>query len=130
MDLMGYNIWATLVAWAISLFIGMIWFAPPIFGKFLQPYTRIRKPRSVAVAIWALCYLMVSFAMGYLLKHIEAAGVLAGIRWGFTVGLVVAVTGLAPNFAFERKPLSEYLIEAGQVVVAITVIGAILGGWR
>lgn len=51
------------------------------------------------------------------------------MRWGVTVGLVVAVMGLVPNFLFGRKSIGLYLIEAGQIILAITIIGAIIGAW-
>ncbi len=125
-----YNIWAILVATVVSIVIGIIWYAPPIFGRPWQRYVGIDKPGAQAVAIWALCYLVLSFTMAYLLKNLGAVGVEAGFRWGSTVGLAVAAMGMAPNYAFARKPLGLYLIEGTYVVVSITVMGVIIGAWR
>ncbi len=61
MDLTGYNIRATLTATAVSVVIGMIWYAPPLFGNCWQKHMGVKKPRTQMVAIWALSYLAVSF---------------------------------------------------------------------
>jgi hypothetical protein len=34
------------------------------------------------------------------------------------------------NYGFEARPLSLWLINAGYMVVGMTLMGAIVGGWR
>jgi hypothetical protein len=50
------------------------------------------------------------------------AGFLAGFGW---VAMAMFITGL-----FERKSVTYMLINAGYMVVALTVMGLIIGAWR
>ncbi len=50
------------------------------------------------------------------------AGFLAGFGW---VALSIGIISL-----FEKRPLKYALINGGYMVVAFTVMGAILGGWH
>jgi hypothetical protein len=42
----------------------------------------------------------------------------------------VVAAEVAPKYAFGRRPPGQFLIEMGYVVLAILVMGAILGAWR
>jgi hypothetical protein len=50
------------------------------------------------------------------------AGFLAGVGW---VAMAIFITGL-----FERRSTTYMLINAGYFIVALTLMGAILGAWR
>ena len=50
------------------------------------------------------------------------AGFLAGFGW---VAFALGVIG-----AFESRPIAYVLVNGGYMVVAFTVMGAILGAWR
>lgn len=125
-----YNLWAILVAAAAAIAIGMIWYAPPVLGGRWRAATGVTQPGLRAVVIWAASYLILAFAMAYLFKNLQVTGLEAGFRWGSTLGAAIVVVGVAPNYAFGKRPLSLFLIEMGYVFVAFTVIGTILGVWR
>ena len=126
----GYNLWAILVAAAAAIAIGMVWYAPPVLGGRWQAATGITQPGIQAVALWAVCYLLLAFSMAYLFKHLQVTGLEAGFRWGSTVGAAIVTASVAPNYAFAKRPLGLFLIEMGYVFIAVTVIGTILGVWR
>ncbi len=126
----GYNLWAILVAAAAAIAIGMVWYAPPVLGGRWHAATGITQPSVRAVALWVVCYLILSFSMAYLFKHLQVSGLEAGFRWGSTIGAVIVAAAVAPSYAFAKKPISLFLIDMGYVFIAITVIGVILGAWR
>ena len=125
-----YNVWAIVVAAAVSMAVGMGWYAPPVLGRRWQQHTGITQPGRQAMVIWAVCYLVLAFTLAYLFRHLGVSGLGAGLRWGTTVGGAVCVLAIAPNYAFGRRPLALFLIEAGYVFVAVSVMGAVLGAWR
>jgi len=75
------------------------------------------------VAILAMCALV-----GALLARLSVVGVAAGARMGALAGLLPAAC-IALNYAFEVRPPSLWLINAGYAVVGLAIAGAIIGGW-
>ena len=75
------------------------------------------------VAILVMCYLV-----GALLARLSATGFAAGARIGALAGLLPAAC-IALNYAFEVRPLSLWLINAGYAILGLAIAGAIIGGW-
>ena len=130
MNMTGYHGIAILLATLLSVAVGMIWYAPPVFGRRWQQITGSSNPGKQALAVWVLCYLALAITVAYLFKNIGVSGLYDGVRWGSTFGLVVSGLSVAPNYAFGKKPLALFLIETGYVVVALTVMGAVIGAWQ
>ncbi|MDH4248785.1 MAG: DUF1761 domain-containing protein [Deltaproteobacteria bacterium] len=124
-----YNPWAILVAAIAGVVLGMLWYAPPVFGRRWQGLMGIHTPSAQAMLLWAVCYLGLAFTVAYVFTHMGVSGLEPGLRWGGTLGLGVAGLGVAPNYAFGRKPLALFAIEAGYVALALCVMGGILGVW-
>ena len=53
-----------------------------------------------------------------------------GAKAGATLALALIGSTLAMNYGFEARPLSLWLINAGYMVVGMTIMGAIIGHWR
>ena len=49
---------------------------------------------------------------------------------GMRAGLFWVASGVGVLYAFERRPLSHWLVNGGYHTVAYTMMGAILGAWR
>jgi len=75
------------------------------------------------VAILVMCYLVAA-----LLARLSATSFGSGARIGALAGLLPAAC-IALNYAFEMRPPSLWLINAGYVVVGLAIAGAIIGGW-
>ena len=54
----------------------------------------------------------------------------SGARMGATLALALIASTLAMNYGFEARPLALWLINAGYMVVGMTIMGAIIGHWR
>lgn len=130
MNLSDYNPWAILVAAAVAVAIGVAWYAQPVFGKRWQGHVGVSQPTAQAFAIWVVCYVVIAVTMVYVFNRMGVAGAGLGLRWGITFGVALVALAMAPNYAFGRKPLSLFLIEAGYVVVAFAVMGVILAAWH
>ena len=133
MNLHTLNIWAV-VASAVSAFlIGGLWYSPVLLGAAWRrangftadPPAAGAKGFTVAFVlslVMAVNLAMFLNAPGTTLAFGATAGFLAGFGW-VTLGFgIVAI--------FEHRPLSYVLINGGYMTVALTVMGAILGGWR
>jgi hypothetical protein len=133
MNLHTLNIWA-IVAAAISAFvIGGLWYAPFLLGsawKRANGFTgdpRAAGPKGFTIAFLLSLVMAVNLAMFLnapttTLAFGATAGLLAGAGW--------VATGIGIVAVFEHRSLKYVLINGGYLTVALTVMGAILGGWR
>ncbi len=76
------------------------------------------------VAILAMCYLV-----GWLVDRLGAASLAGGARTGALAALLAAAC-IALIYAFEMRPVSLWLINAGYAIVGLAVAGAIIGAWK
>ncbi|HRX00689.1 MAG TPA: DUF1761 domain-containing protein, partial [Cyclobacteriaceae bacterium] len=53
-----------------------------------------------------------------------------GAFYGFLAGFGWVATFVGTHYLFERKSFKLFLINAGYSVVALTIMGLIIGGWR
>jgi len=54
----------------------------------------------------------------------------SGFNVGVLIGLAFIATSFGINYLFAAKPLRLYLIDAGYMVVLMSIMGTILGAWR
>jgi len=133
MNLHTLNVWAVLAA-AISAFvIGGLWYSPVLLGSAWKRANRFAAdppaagPKGFAIAFLLSLGMAINLAMflnapGTTLAFGAMAGFLAGFGW--------VALGFGIMAIFERRPLSYVLVNGGYMAVALTVMGAILGGWR
>jgi hypothetical protein len=74
--------------------------------------------------------LVVAYAIAWLLPRLAVPSAGSGAKAGGALGLALIGSTLAMNYGFEARPLSLWLINAGYMVVGMTIMGAIIGHWR
>ena len=74
--------------------------------------------------------LVVAYAIAWLLPKLGTPSAGSGAKAGATLALALIGSTLATNYGFEARPLSLWLINAGYMVIGMTVMGAIIGHWR
>jgi hypothetical protein len=132
MDLHTLNYWAILVAAASAFVVGGLWYS----ALFCAAWKRANGFTADHPAAGAKVYLIsfvLSLVMAFNLAMFlnDAKTTLAwGATAGFLAGFGWVAMGIAMVSLFERRPLSYVLINGGYMTVALTVMGAILGGWR
>jgi len=89
-----------------------------------QPNEMMHLLIAVVVAV------VIAYAIAVLLPTLGAQTAIAGARTGGALALALIATTLAMNYAFEVRPLTLWLINAGYMVVGMAITGAIIGGWR
>lgn len=127
------NYWAVVAA-ALSMFVlGGIWYSL-LFGKswmrangFTQEQLRASNPGIIFGGAFLLA-LAIAYVLALFLGPERDA--FMGATAGFMTGLFWVAAAQAITYLFERKPLSLFLINLGYHIVAFTVMGWILGGWR
>jgi hypothetical protein len=128
------NIWAVLVAAVSTFLIGGLWYSPAVFGKAWMKengFTEESMKGSNMAKIFGLAFVLaliasINLAM-FLGKETNAS---MGAFYGFLAGFGWVATFVGTHYLFERKSFTLFLINAGYSVVALTVMGLIIGAWR
>lgn len=124
--------WLAVFVAALSTFvIGGIWYA--VFEKswmasnhFSSEDLKSRKMPLVFGISFLLSFIMSLNLAMFIGKEDMVFGTIAGFMAGFGwVALAIGIISL-----FENRPLKYVLINGGYMVVAFTLMGAILGAWK
>jgi membrane-associated HD superfamily phosphohydrolase len=133
MNLNTLNIWAVVAAAVSAFLIGGLWYSPVLLGaawKRANGFTA--DPPAAGAKGFAIAFLL-SVVMSFnLAMFLNAPG--TTLAWGATAGFLAGfgwgAMGLGIIAVFEHRPLSYVLVNGGYLTAALTVMGAILGGWR
>lgn len=124
--------WLAVIASALSTFlIGGIWYS--IFEKqwmlsnnFIKADLEKRKMPIVFGLSFLLSFIMALNLAMFIGQENFVFGIIAGFMAGFGwVALAIGIIAL-----FENRSIKYILINGGYMVLAFTVMGAILGAWK
>jgi hypothetical protein len=127
--------WLAVLVSALSTFlIGGLWYSPAVFGKAWMKengFTEEGMKNSNMVKIFGLAFILGLIAAVNLAMFLGPTdGADMGAFYGFLAGFGWVATFVGTHYLFERKSFKLFLINAGYSVVALTVMGAIIGAWR
>lgn len=125
---------AALVSAVAYYLLGWFWYGA-LFGKTWTALTHAAPSTTnssdpVPYIVAAATSLVLAYATAIMLDRNEDRTAAQGARFGLflSIGLVASTT-LETNL-FEGRPVTLWLINAGYVVIGLTMIGAIVGGWK
>ena len=142
---MGSVNWlAVLVAGISSFVVGGIWYSPNLFGKAWMKANnlseeQIKHGNKGKIFGWTLIFsLLMAANLGMFLADTPGdcpadCGQKTDIAWGATAGFLAGVwtfCAIAIHSLFELKSWRLILINGFYSVVALTLMGAIIGAWR
>lgn len=129
------NFWAVLLAAVAAMMIGSLWYSPAMFGKEWLALVGKReedlKPAEAGPAyFWTTVGSLVSaYVLAYIIGLMGAANIWSGVLAGFWIWLGFQVFMMVSGSLFEGRPLRLVFINAGNSLVTLLVMGAILGAW-
>ncbi len=131
---------AILIATMAAFAVGGVWYSPPFFGPAwmrAHGYTadkmvemRVAKPPARSMAITFVSQFVMAVALAYLMRWAGVTGVKPGMMFGLLIWAGFAGTVALIANTFSDKPLKVFIIESGYQLVSITLMAAIIGGWR
>jgi hypothetical protein len=144
MDMSSINWLAVLVAGVSAFVLGGVWYSPALFGKAWMAENKmtvedVKKGNASKIYGWAFILSLVmsaNLAMFLADTPAECTGNCAqktDIIWGTIAGFLAGLwpfCGLAIVGLFEHKPAKYIFINGGYLLVALTLMGAIIGVWR
>jgi hypothetical protein len=129
----GMNYLAVLVAAVAVYILRTLWYSPAFLGKLwmaasglTEEKTKEGNPGLIFGASFVL-ELVAAFVLAMFIGT-EATFSL-GLQTGFLAGLFWVGTALGVVYLFERRSLRLWLLNAGYMTLAFTVMGGILGAW-
>ncbi len=144
MDMNTINWLAVLVAGISAFVLGGVWYSPMLFGNAWMKENRfsvddVRKGNKAKIFGWAFVLSLIMAAnLGMFLADAPASctGECAqktDLAWGATAGFLAGIwvfCGLAIVALFEQRSTRYIFINGGYLLLALTLMGAIIGLWR
>ena len=133
------NFAAVLVAGLVAFVVGAVWYTA-LFGKLwvrLQAYSdermaamKARRPMPLFLGIMFVAYLVLAFAIAFLLTGIPERNAMTGALVGAILWLgPAAAIGLTGHIATDKAD-ALYVIDVGCELVYLVLMGLILGAWH
>jgi hypothetical protein len=137
MDLGSINWLAVLVAGISSFVIGGIWYSPGLFGKAWMKDNNlteddVKRGNKGKIFGWTLIFSLL-MAANLAMFLVDAPEKKTDISWGAIAGFLAGIwtfCAIAIHSLFEQKTWRLILINGFYSVVALTLMGAIIGVWR
>jgi hypothetical protein len=129
------NWWAIIVAAVVKFLLGWAWYAPPVLGREWQRLIGLNQQQmqsglARAIPIDIVASLVMAYVLARFIGHYGAVTLLDGAIVGFMAWLGFAATITIGSFAYEQRPLKLFLINAGYLLIAMVVMGAIIAVWQ
>jgi hypothetical protein len=129
-DLMNWV--GIVVAAVVSMALGALWFSSLMFAK---PWTAMRVDKAplsgvaspMLYVITAIGALVTAITLDWLIGLAGARSLAGGAVIGLYAGLGFVAPAILSDNLFNERPFKLYLIVAGFPVVALLVMGAIIG---
>ena len=137
---MEFNLFATAIAAISGIIIGAVWFGPktffPLWWKFLgknpseQPGTDnmavIFGSTTVAAIVQAV---VMSVVIGLAEQATGGMDTVTGLAVGALMGFGFGASASVSHHLFGGFPIKAWILEAGQDIVALAVMGAIIASF-
>jgi len=132
---MGTVNWIAVLVAGISAFVlGGVWYSPALFGKAWMTENNmtiddVKKGNKGKIFGWSFILSLVMAAnLGMFINTPEmnlSQGIIYGLLTGLWIFCGIAIVGL-----FEHKSAKYIFINGGYMLVALGLMGAIIGIWR
>lgn len=138
MPLVEIDYLAVVVATLAAFVLGALWYSPVLFGRpwmRVQGFSddqarRLREGAGQAYFVALLCYLVVALIAAVLMSLTGFGSWEKGLLLGFLFWLgFAAPLGLTGN-VFSNQGIGVWLIDTGYQLLALLLVGMILGLWR
>jgi Protein of unknown function (DUF1761) len=134
MDTGTINWLAVLVAGVSAFVLGGVWYSPALFGKAWMNENKmtvndVKKGNAAKIYGWSFILSLIISANLAMFISAPEIDLTMSIVYGALTGLWI-FCGIAIVALFEHKTARYIFINGGYMLVALTLMGAIIGLWR
>jgi hypothetical protein len=132
------NYLAVLVAAIASMAFGFFWYSPAGFGKQwikLSGMTKKqldsakKKGMGKSMTLGFIAQLVMAYVLAVFLGYTNSTTWMAGIVVAFWLWLGFIATVSLGSVLWDNKPFTLYLLNVAHWLIAVGIMGAILGAW-
>ena len=130
------NWWAVIVAALSSFMVGFAWYAKPTFGNKWMKLVGLTAKQMDSTdgmvkrfSMTGIASLLTAITLGCLMIETGTSGLVNGIVFGAIIGLVFRAGAHVIHNGFAHKSGTLTLIDSAHDIVAVALMGAILGVW-
>ncbi len=137
-DVIAVNWVAVLVAAALQMVLGFLWYSPMLFGNLWMKLCGMKPsdmdkhkgemPKSAVLGF--LAAIVMVFILAQVIGYTGAKTLMDGVLSAFWMWLGFVATVLAGSVLWEGKPVKLYLLNAGYYLVTLGISGAVLVLWK
>lgn len=125
---------AVVIAVVAYMIIGVIWYAPGVFGKTWMRLLRfkekdVRKGMANKYVGSVISGLVLALVLASFMGLAKAEGVANGVLVGLLSWVGFVATTSFITAIYENRPAGLYFIDAGYHLVSMVVMGAIIGAF-
>ncbi len=132
------NVLAIIVASIVSMALGMLWYGPLFGKKWIElmglSKTDLEKSKkkgmTATFVISFVSTLVMAAVLAYLLQMTGNVTAIDGAVFGFIIWLGFLATTLINPVLWESKPWGLYILNGSHYLIALIIIGLILGTWN
>lgn len=142
MDVM-INYGAVILSVVVAIVLGTLWYGP-LFGKAWMRIVHLEKPEHMtksvkkmmakSYAIMAVGTLVMAYVLAHVLYYTSSVTRITGVDAGIQAGVWSWVGFVAPvmmgSVIWEGRPWKYWFITAGYYLVALVIMGAIMGAMQ
>jgi hypothetical protein len=127
--------WLAVIVAAVSAFaLGGLWYSPLLFANRWMKESGVQRDspgQNSMGTVFGFAFILSFVAAFFLALFIgKDAGAAFGALAGFMAGFGWVFTFIGISYLFESKSLAHFLINACYSVLALTVMGLIIGAWQ
>ena len=129
--LSNINLIAVVAAAVVHMLTSLVWFSPKLFGKQWTDLTKQElKPARQWLVAGLIGHLLIAFVSAVVINLADATTIVDGIVVGVLMWGGFIVTLETGELIWEKIPFRLFAIRVGNHLVAMSLVGAILAGWR
>lgn len=128
--------WLAVIVGMLSIMVvSSVWYLKPVFGGMWMEDSGVTQDQfneNMTPLIFlpiAVAALISVIGLALFINNI-GGGPAEGLLTGAVAGALISVPAQFPHYAFAMRPTRLMLINSGQTVVTLAIVGLILGAWR
>lgn len=134
MPTVSVNSIAILTASVVTMIMGSIWYAKPVFGKIWmagigKTEDDLKKGTGSAMTVSFVCALITGYVLSHFIDYAAADSFGEGMTVGFWIWLGFVGTVIAVNALFTQTSKTVMAINAGYQLVSLLLMAGILAAW-
>jgi hypothetical protein len=123
-----------IVAVLVKIVVGALWYSPLLFLKEWQRLSGVsdeamKGGMAKGMITWIVGALLMTFVLAHAVYYAGAKSFATGAAVGFFNWLGFILVVQLDDWAAAKRPLKLLAITAGANLVALVIMGAVLGGW-